>query len=177
MTSAGTGELPETDAGVPPHEWLLRLNFNPEHVVNGEVIPTAVSLSDLRSRGYSIDREVMLDLAVIVGRATVQAEKKPEERKEPFLSRFECGPVRLEVAIPEAHPAFLVEASPVEGSDTQPANPAHAHIKSAIARPDSGLRRLRSLLLPHLQRLVALDEYVKGRQPVADLPPSAESPA
>ncbi|MCJ2067945.1 hypothetical protein MKK75_03830 [Methylobacterium sp. J-030] len=155
------GEASEPFAAVPHEEWLLRLNFNPEHIDNGKVVASAVSLTDLKTRGYSIDRERLIDVTIIAQRARDQAANKPEKRQAPFLSKFECGPVRGEVDT-DGRAAFLVEASPVAGNETQRANPAHAHVKSAIHRGDAGLRQLRILLLPHLQRLIALGDYVRG---------------
>ncbi|MCJ2121028.1 hypothetical protein [Methylobacterium sp. J-077] len=155
------GEASEPFAAVPHEEWLLRLNFNPEHIDNGKVVASAISLTDLKSRGYSVDRERHIDITIIADRARDQAANKPEKRQAPFLSKFECGPVCGEVDT-EGKAAFLVEASPVAETETLRANPAHAHIKSAIHRGDAGLRQLRILLLPHLQRLIALEDYVRA---------------
>ena len=80
--------------------------------------------------------------------------KSPESRATSFLSRFQCGPVCREIGH-DGEPAFKVEAVPV------PRNDAHAHILSAISRGEGGLRKLRNLLLPYLQRLIAFDEYAK----------------
>ncbi|CAO4137859.1 hypothetical protein DHODJN_00020 [Methylorubrum extorquens] len=66
-----------------------------------------------------------------------------------------CGPVCEEVDT-EGAPAFKVEASPRDD------NKAHAHILSAIQRGDGTLRKLRNLLLPHLNRqLMELREYAR----------------
>ena len=144
---------------VPPlsdDEWLLRLYFSPEHIHNGEVVPTAISLSDLRERGFSLDRESIVNTEIIVTRAENQSVKKPENRAEPFLSRFECCPVRK--LKHEDKPAFEVKESPMDE------NHAHAHILSAQKLGDGSLRKLRNQLIPHLQGLVALDAYIKDRQ-------------
>ena len=47
----GISPGPVTDA-----EFLLREMLNPDHVVEGEVRPSAVSLRDLRERGFSVNR-------------------------------------------------------------------------------------------------------------------------
>lgn len=77
MSAAGAPEALEPNVAIPHEEWLLRLNFNPEHIVDGAVIPSAVSLTDLKSRGYSVDREKLVDLTVVSERASTFSEKKP----------------------------------------------------------------------------------------------------
>lgn len=161
MSVAEAREVPEPFQSVPHEEWLLRLNFNPEHIYNGEVVPSAVSLTDLKSRGYSVDRERLVDIELVAARARDQATNKPELRQAPFLSKFECGSVCSEVDA-DGKSAFLVEASPVAETEARKANPAHAHIKSAIQRGEAALRKIRMLLLPHLQSLIALEDYVRG---------------
>lgn len=154
MSTNEHGDAEATSASVADSEWLLRLNFSPEHIVNGQVIPTAVSLSDLKSRGYSVDRERLLDLRVILDRVSSQKVKAPHQREAPYLSRFQCGPLCRELDS-DGCLAFKVEASPIEG------NRAHAHILSAKARGEGGLRKLRNLLLPYLQNLIELEEYAR----------------
>lgn len=148
----------EFSIAVDETEWLLRLNFSPEHIKDGEVVPAAISLSDLKSRGFSIDREHLLDAGAMRARVEAQQVKAPESRAQSFLSRFECGPVRLESG-GDGHAAFVVDASPLDD------NKAHAHILSAVQRGEGALRRLRLRLVSHLQRLISLDEYMKPKDP------------
>ncbi|GJD90746.1 hypothetical protein BHAOGJBA_4288 [Methylobacterium hispanicum] len=161
MSVAEARDAPEPVAAVPHEEWLLRLNFNPEHIHGNEVVPSAVSLTDLKSRGYSVDREHLVDIRIVADRAKSHAANRPDDRKVSYLSRFECGPVCGETDA-EGKVAFRIEASPVIATEAQPANPAHAHIKSAIPRGEAGLRKIRMLLIPHLQRFIALEEYVRN---------------
>ncbi|MCJ2059822.1 hypothetical protein MKL09_25240 [Methylobacterium sp. J-048] len=161
MSVAVARETPEPDTTVPHEEWLLRLTYHPEHFENGEIRPSAVNLEDLSSRGYSVDREHLVAPATITERARDQTAKNPKDRQSSFMSRFECGPVCNEVDT-AGQTAFLVEASPVEATEECEANPAHAHIKSAVHRGKAGLRQIRLLLLRHLQNLVTLDEYMAG---------------
>lgn len=135
------------------NEWLLRLHFSPEHILNGEVVPAAISLSDLRERGYSLDREAFVEQRLIVDRASAQRMRSPAKRKEPYLSRFECGPVRC--LQDEGQIAFEVKESPTCD------NPAHAHILSAQTLGDGALRKLRNHLLPYLNPPVRLDDYMQ----------------
>lgn len=140
---------------VSHEETLLRLNFSTDHIKDGKVVPTAIAIDDLKKRGYSLDREHMADVGAIGKRAADQSAKQPVGREAPYLSRFPCGPVCKEVDT-EGTPAFKVEASPRDD------NEAHAHILSAIQRGDGTLRKLRNLLLPHLNRqLMELRDYVR----------------
>jgi hypothetical protein len=144
---------------VPPlasHEWLLRLHFSPEHFVNGELIPAAISTSDLKERGFSVDRESIVDPSVIQDRAIIQQQKVPEKREQSYLSRFECVSIRRIKY--ENDTAFEVIASPTE------ANLAHAHILSAQKLGNGGIKKLRSLLVDELQTLIALEQYIIDRQ-------------
>lgn len=180
MSVAVARETPEPDTPVPYEEWLLRLTYHPEHFENGEIRPSAVNLEDLSSRGYSVDREHLVKPTTITERARDQTAKKPEDRRSSFMSRFECGPVCNEVDT-AGRKAFLVEASPIAAAEECEANPAHAHIKSAVTRGKAGLRQIRLLLLRHLQSVVTLDEYMasiaSNDDERANKPPDTPVPA
>lgn len=143
---------------IPPvsdDEWLLRLHFSPEHVCDGMLVPSAISISDLGQRGLSIDREYLVNPEIIQKRANDQSAKLPDNRVVPYLSRFQCESVRtIEY---EGKVAFEVKASPF------PTNFAHADILSAQPLGKGGLKKLRCLLLEQLQTLIPLDQYLKGR--------------
>ncbi|MCT7953247.1 hypothetical protein NG798_25955 [Ancylothrix sp. C2] len=141
--------LPLTD-----EELLLRLHFSPEHICNGKVAATAISTSDLKQRGYSLDRKAFVEPQIIADRALTQGAKNPEKREKSYLSQFECGSIR-DIKF-EEKPAFEVKESPTCN------NPAHAHILSAQKLGEGALRRLRILLLPYLDKnLMLLDEYMQ----------------
>lgn len=151
-TVAAAGSPPILDR-VPIDEQLLRLNFSTDHVQDGVVIPNAIAVEDLKKRGYSLDREHLADIDTIRGRAQGQSDRQPVGRETPYLSCFGCGPVCQETDA-DGVAAFKVEASPRED------NKAHAHILSAIDRGAGTLRKLRSLLVPHLNRnLMRLQDY------------------
>jgi hypothetical protein len=137
-------------------EFLLRLNYSPEHIKDGEILPAAVALEDLKDRGFSVDREELVRIEIIIERAAGQQERSPAAREEAHLSRFQTGPVRSEVDH-EQKPAFSVVASAIPG------NAAHAHIVSAIPRGEGARRRLRSILLKHLNNLIALNTYASQK--------------
>jgi hypothetical protein len=138
----------------PNQESLLRLIFDPEHIVNNEVIPAAIPLDDLKIRGYSVDREILVDINHIKSRAITQQTNKPSDRLLSYLSKFLCGDVRNELD-ENNEIMFIVEASP--RSD----NEAYAHILSAKKRGDGTLRKLRFSLVKHLQNIIELDKYSK----------------
>jgi len=142
---------------VPPltdDEYLLRLHFSPEHFLKGQLVPSAISTDDLAEKGFSLDRELFVDVDVIATRALTQSMRVPEKRESSFLSRFNCGNVRLIESNGQA--AFEVKESPVTG------NFAHAHILSAQKLSKGELKKLRSLLLPYLQNLISLNEYIES---------------
>jgi hypothetical protein len=157
-------ECEQTDqflSQVPPltdDEWLLRLHFSPEHFLDGELIPAAISTSDLKDRGFSVDRERIVDLVTIEARAIIQQQKIPEQREKPYLSRFECGSIRLIQY--ENEIAFKLQGSPTDD------NPAHAHILSAQKLGNGGLKKLRKLLLEKLQTFILLEQYIEDRNSV-----------
>lgn len=142
---------------IPPvsdDEWLLRLHFSPEHFYDGALVPSAISTSDLRERGLSIDRECIVNPEIIEKRAADQRVKLPESRVVPYLSRFQCESVRsIEY---EGKVAFEVKASPFS------TNFAHADILSAQPLGKGGLKKLRCLLIEKLQTLVLLDQYLQN---------------
>jgi hypothetical protein len=155
-------ELQDNFSGQAPplvdgDEWLLRLHFSPEHYLDGKLTPSAISLADLGGRGFSIDREHLVDVAIITRRAVDQNLRNPEQREKPYLSRFKCAPIRQLKY--ENKTAFIVEASPTEE------NLAHAHIVSEDRTLKKGeLRQLRNLLLEELQMIIPLEHYTKSQQ-------------
>lgn len=136
---------------VQDHENLLRLTFAPEHFVGGEFQPTAVSLADLRERGFSVDRTSITTKDVVMQRVEDQSARAPAKREVPVYSLLQCGEVRAEAD--EHRPLFDVEASPMDD------NPGHASIYSSDRTlTDSQLRRLRIRLIALMEgSLVTLD--------------------
>lgn len=142
---------------------LLRLNFAPQHIADGKVLPSAINLQDLETRGFSLDAEPLVQVATLVERAASQSASKPEERKSPFLSRFQYIEVR-EIELNDAK-AFDIFHSPVaeDAANDVRANFAHVSLlctKAAVGK--SQYRKARLLLLPYLQNLVCLNAYISG---------------
>lgn len=146
--------LPKRLKGLKNCEVLVRANFAPEHVVNGTISPAAISTNDLDKRGFSIDRECLLDLKVVENRIEEQANRAPQKREEAFASPLR-GAHSTEIKSPgDGKTAFKSLSDPVRG------NVGHAIILSAEKRSKGQLRALRSLLIPELENaLTTFDAY------------------
>ena len=128
-------------------EHLLRVIYAPEHIVGGFVIESAISLEDLSTRGFSLDREMYKDDTLIEQRIVNQTQKRPDERQSSFVSKFRCGDARgISVTYQTNERAFIVI------DDAQDDNQAHASLYSTQDGLKRGaLKKLRTLLLPLLQ--------------------------
>lgn len=156
IADENTSQSPHSPGIVEPAEILLRLGYHPEHKnEEGNIVPAAVSLDDLKERGFSVDRQMFAKRQVIADRARNQMANRPDKRQEALMSSFACGEVRA-LADNDNNRAFIV-------IDTAEAhNDAHASIYSAFPRSSGQLRKMRSLLLPLLQRYVLLETYLQN---------------
>ncbi|NDA63121.1 MAG: hypothetical protein EBX50_13940 [Chitinophagia bacterium] len=136
-------------------ESLARLQFHPEHIKDGQVIETAISIQDLTDRGYSIARKVHIIPDTFAENARRMMEKVPEQRSGVQVSVFETSKIR-ELKFNDTERAFVVVDDALENDI------AHACVLSAYERKSSQIRKLRGILLPHLQSLFHLDEFLKS---------------
>jgi hypothetical protein len=158
---------------IQPDEFVNRISYAPESVRNGRVMPEAVSLTDLSSRGFSLDRD-FVPHGVIEERLNDQMGRQPTKREQAVISRFQAQSVtELVGALPDkpddpdpAEPEQLFDlvASPVEADETviPPVleNKAHCHVISRRVRSNSILRKMRhDFLLPILQALITVDKF------------------
>lgn len=134
------------------NEKLIRLTFTPEHHDGQEFLNGAVSLDDLRERGFSVDRQSITTFEAVCQRVTEQSARNPEKRQVVLFSELVCGALRNEVDIDSGQPVFLVDATPMPGND------GHASIKSSQPLGNGGLRKIRTLLIAHMNRLVRLED-------------------
>jgi len=162
---------------VPPialAELVNRLSFDSESVQDGKVLPSAIATSDLKERGFSLDRDFVTE-ATISARIEYQKTKKPGVREVPYVSRMVVSDI-LEIQdqkdaefIGPVGPLFTITADPVPADDTvepnQPENLAHCYVLSSRKLGDGGLRQLRNRLLPLLQNLVTVDQFLDQRNP------------
>ncbi|MFG0767152.1 hypothetical protein ACF8Q9_09830 [Pseudomonas sp. TYF_15] len=145
---------------VPPlsdDESLVRAFFCPEQHDGQEFLASVVSLADLKDRGFSVDRPILTPLSVLEHRVDAQRANKPDVREFAKFSQLFCAKLR-EDRDPSGQDYFEVQASPVNESDHEPANPGHASIYSAdrsLGR--GGLRKVRTELIKHLNNIVGLE--------------------
>lgn len=154
---------------------LLRLNFAPQHIIDGKVIPSAISTEDLKVRGYSLDSELLVSLSTLTERAETQSAKKPEERVSPHISRFFCHDAKhLKLEISDEFPAFSIFHSPVKESTESEVKQNDAHVSLLCTDNTKGpsyYKKAKSLLLPVLQNLMTLNGYIeKYKMPPTEPP-------
>lgn len=127
-------------------ETLLREMFNPQHVSDGKIVVTAVSLTELRSSGFSVHRKEYVSLDVV--------QKSMEERLgrprkgQPWKDEGVAEIVTREVRKlkEDGRPLFVVIDTAL--SD----NRGHASIYAASPTlGDAHARKLRMLLTPLLE--------------------------
>lgn len=149
--SAAPGASPGV---VENNEFLLRELFNPQHIDDdGQVLHTAISLKDLRHRGFSVNRIGYVSPDFM--RSSVEERLSRPRRGKPWrdegVARLETRQVRRFRT--EGDQAFAVIDTAL------PENPGHASIY--VTKPEKGeayARELRSLLLPLLQDRMTIEQ-------------------
>lgn len=155
------------DEPVADEEQLLRTSFAPHHVVNGKAIVTAIASQDIQNRGFSVDREALVDESAVRERAEKQMSNDPENRREAWVSSFNCGAVRSAHSVADKQPGFVVNNEPIAEGEVQ--NLAHSGIYSAAPRSRSMIKALKEVLLPYLnENLRPMDEYFAQAQTKSD---------
>jgi hypothetical protein len=133
-------------------ELLLRVLFDPEHILNGEIIETSISLDDLKSNGYSVDRKGYINLELFREKVAAQVRRKPEKRESSFSSELGCKNIREFNDDIDGERDFLVVDEIDE--EESPINPAHAAIYSANKTGKGGLRKIRRKLVVELNKTI-----------------------
>jgi hypothetical protein len=108
---------------VPPlsdDESLVRAFFCPEQHDGQVFLATAVSLDDLKDRGFSVDRPTLTPLSVLTHRVDNQRAKNPEKREFPKYSQLYYSKLK-EDRNAEGQHFFEIQPSPVLESWTCPA--------------------------------------------------------
>lgn len=135
-------------------ESLVRAFFCPEQHNGTEFLPNAVSLDDLKDRGFSVDRPPYTPVSVLAHRLTNQKAKKPTEREFPKFSELFYRKL-MDDKDGKGNSFFDVQISPVAKTEQEPANPGHASVFSADKSLGRGeLRKVRSALIDHLNNVV-----------------------
>lgn len=149
-----TSAAPEVSPGViDDAEQLLREMFNPQHVKNGEVVVTAISLEELRSRGFSVHR-----MEYVTAEYVKESINERLSRPRTGSNWQDEGVARLQASVVRAlrvddQQAFVVIDTAKEDS--------RGHASIYAAAPEKGqahARELRALLLPLLQERMSLNQ-------------------
>jgi hypothetical protein len=140
---------------VKDEEELLRLLYTPEHVRDGLVIESAISLDDLKCRGLSLDRFDFAKKEIIQERINSQMLKKPEDREEASLAKFTCQDIRSVNNKENLQQNLVID-------DATEENIAHSSIfnNNEIGKGRATLRKSRSLLIEYLQDRYSLDSLI-----------------
>lgn len=138
---------------VADDEFLLREMFNPQHVRDGRLLPTAISLQDLRSRGFSVHRMRYVSRKFVEEsvRDRLSRPRKGEPWKDEGVAKFRTLAVRrLRM---DGRQALVVIDTAAEDDR------GHAGIHAADPeKGDAHARELRSLLLPLLRKRTSIRE-------------------
>ena len=145
---------PDISPGVvEDDEPLLRSVFNPDHIKDGQVLPSAISLKDLQERGFSVNRLWYVTQEFVENsiRRTLARTFQGSFRASEGVACFEARAVRV---VPgNGSQVFVV-------TDTAlPDNYGHASIYLAdLGMKPSQARRMREKLLPLLHSRVSVAE-------------------
>lgn len=148
--SAASGLSP---GPVEDDELLLRELFNPQHVRNGELLPTAISLQDLRSRGFSVHRMkyVLTEFVKASMEKRLSRPRKGEPWKNKGVAKLKTLEVR-QLRVDDCQAFVVIDTA-------QQNNRSHASIYAAASgKGDAQARELRRLLLPLLQKRMPVDK-------------------
>ncbi len=138
---------------VKDDEYLLRELFNPQHVENGELKLAAISLKDLRSRGFSVHRMKYVTPECV--KASIEGRLSRPRKGAPWKNEGAAKLKALDVRqiLCDGRQAFVV-------IDTAEQN-NRGHASIYVAAPEKGdqyARELRQLLLPFLQKRMPVDK-------------------
>lgn len=156
-------------------EFLNRVIYDPEWFDDdGELTPSAISVTDLKKSGFSLNRDFVRE--DVVRRLISDAQlKQPEAREQASVSRFRTDHVeQLEAIVPnrklakneQAKPEklFSAHASPqAENVSVQPPFPenlAHAHVL-CLHSGDGTIKALRAQLLPLLKNIISVERFIE----------------
>ena len=139
---------------VRDEEILLREIFNPQHIKDGVLLERAVSLEDLRSKGFSVHRKEYVTEEFI--RAMIDERLLRPRKEAPWeaegVATIETSKVR-QVCVDDER-AFVVIDTANED------NRGHASIYAAKC-DEAHARELRKHLLPFLRKREMVEEIFK----------------
>lgn len=138
---------------VDSDENILRLIFYPDHIDNGQLKPEAISRTDLRARGFSVQRRKFLRKSNYIQlRDNFLAR---DGRKLEGVSDVLCSEIRS-VRNPAEDRIFKV----VDAADNE-SETAHALIFFASAFKDSEQKKYRKLLIEIMCEIKSENELIR----------------
>ncbi|MFN3547183.1 MAG: hypothetical protein ACK4U0_06795 [Mesorhizobium sp.] len=158
-----------------PEEFLNRVIYDPEWLDDdGKLTPAAISVSDLKKNGLSVNRDFVK--AGVVDRLIQDAMAKlPNDREIARIWRMVTNEVTgIKAVVPnkkwpkgeekKVENIFSAHASPQpEDTSVNPAFPenlAHAHIL-CLHKGDGTIKALRAELLPLLNNVISVSKFMK----------------
>ena len=149
-----TSAAPDLSPGVVVDgEGLLRTMFYPDHIVEGQLTNTAISLADLRERGFSVNRRQHITRGFIESDIDRFLERNLHGTPREFvgIACFKTSTVR-EMKSDESRAFVVIDTA-------LPDNPGHASVYAANPTISRGrLRQLRDMLFPLLCSPVSVDQ-------------------
>lgn len=156
-----TPHLDETTSAVPSlspgvvldEEWLLRNIYDPDHVRNGKIHLTAVSLDDLKGRGFSVKRLQHVTQAFVEADMAETLERPFDGKPRSFvgISRLKVYEVR-DIKVDDSQVFVVIDTA-------LPHNRGHASIYlSNIAMSKGQARLMREKLLSMLSGPVSVSQ-------------------
>ncbi|MBK0089445.1 hypothetical protein [Erwinia sp. S59] len=136
---------------------LLRLLFSSIDYHDGDITKVAISLDDLKERGFSLDIARIASQSIVNERALAQVSraKAPEDREKGYIAKFSNLEINAELDT-DAKKLFLTNYSPMHG------NHAHASLTCFIGAGEKRSYYLlaRARLREHLlKNIVELERY------------------
>lgn len=95
---------------------LLRLLLSDEHYANDSLSNAAISTSDLKERGFSLDIKELAREDVVNTRAESQMANRPQTRFAAYISEFSHGDI-ISITDNSNNVLFEVIYDPVDGND------------------------------------------------------------
>jgi hypothetical protein len=132
---------------VADNETVLRTIFDPQHIQNGELQNAAISLEDIRSRGWSVERKRFTSLWRIK-LTHYRWRLKKSDLKRCYVIPIDVGALRTQCQFDQNHKFIVID-------DALYANPAHAAVLISKKCGEGMARKARGELMkfmpPHIK--------------------------
>lgn len=136
-------------------EVLLRTILDPDHLdSSGRLAIAAISLADIRHRGWSVERRQFTTLTRVKSFQAKWKNRKPSVRRF-YVILLRAGEIRQPDSITSAQDFVIVDAAVWR-------NPGHAAVLLSRDLPESAARRLRNELLKRLPAHIDVHKAFDG---------------